>query len=609
MYPFELWVADSETYPNVYLTCFRHPSGMTAAFEISARRDDSIALIEFIRGISDRDGRLVTFNGLGFDYPIWHTLIKMGKATPQVLYDKAISLINSENKFEGMIYQSDRFVKIIDLFRLKHYNNKARATSLKALEFNMRMDNISDLPFPVGTLLLNEQIDTLIEYCHHDVKATELFMNECSSEILFRLSLTSKLGDEIINADDAKIGTLIFQKELEAAGVQCYEYDQDGRRPRQTIRDKLVLNDAILPWIKLETPGFKQVLDWLRQQVITETKGVFKDLTVNEYGLDFVFGTGGIHAAVEKESIVATDNMLIESRDVSSYYPNLSIVNGFYPEHLGKVFCDIYKEVYETRKQYPKGSPMNAAYKLALNATFGKSNDKFSIFYDPKFMLEITLNGQLLLCLLAENLVKIPTVRLVMLNTDGLEYTIHPNYVDQANAVCNWWMGVTKLELEGAQYKKMVVLNVNNYIGEFTNGKVKRKGCFEYKKEWHQDASALVIPKVAEQVLLHDAPIRTTVENWHDRMDFMQRIKVPRSGYLEWGTEKVENTTRYYVAHGGKPLTKWLPPLAKKPDQWRSFAVESGWQVCVCNDIHAATMSVNYEYYIQEVEKLCLSVM
>ena len=139
-------------------------------------------------------------------------------------------------------------------------------------------------------------------------------------------------------------------------------------------------------------------------------------------------------------------------------------------------------------------------------------------------------------------------------------------------------------------------------------GKVKRKGRYEWDVEWHQNASALVVPKVAEQHLIHGAPIRQTIESWPDKMDFMLRVKVPRSSKLLWGGNQIQNTTRYYVSQGGHPLTKVMPPLAKKPGEWRTFAIEAGWTVQVCNDIRDAVAPVNFEYYINETEKLCLGL-
>jgi hypothetical protein len=112
---------------------------------------------------------------------------------------------------------------------------------------------------------------------------------------------------------------------------------------------------------------------------------------------------------------------------------------------------------------------------------------------------------------------------------------------------------------------------------------------------------------VAEKHLIDGAPIRETLEQWPDIMDFMLRTKVPRSSYLQWGEHQAQNISRYYIAKGGKPLTKWMPPLKGKTE-WRRFAVESGWNVQVCNDIKNATLPVDFSYYVNEVEKLCLGL-
>ena len=141
--------------------------------------------------------------------------------------------------------------------------------------------------------------------------------------------------------------------------------------------------------------------------------------------------------------------------------------------------------------------------------------------------------------------------------------------------------------------------------------RVKRKGAYDYVREWHQDHSALVVPKVAEKVLLEGAPIRETVENWPDIMDFMLRVKVPRSSslvieYREHGDQQfpLQNTTRYLITKTGGHLFKQMPPLKGK-ELWRQIGVEAGWKVTPCNDItEARWVEVDYSYYVNEVEKL-----
>ena len=612
------YIYDIETYPNVFTLAVEHAQApLRWSFEISDFRNDSRDIIAFLQFLKETDARMVGFNSLGFDYPVLHTLIRMGTSTAGTLYDKAMAIIHSQDDDDRWVHQvnpTDRFVEQIDLFKIHHFDNKARATSLKVLEFNMRSDNIEDLPFPVGTALNREQIEVLKRYNAHDVAQTKAFYHHTTDMLHFREEMTRKYpGKDWLNFNDTKIGKEFFILKLEEAGIACYDFGPSGRTPRQTKRPVIHLKDAILPWIKFDQPEFTRVLEWLKAQSITETKGVFTDLTATINGFTFVFGLGGIHGSVESEVIESDDEHVIVDLDVTSYYPNLAISNEFYPAHLGQDFCHIYKHLFEQRKQYPKKSAESAMLKLALNGVYGDSNNQFSVFYDPLYTMTITLNGQLLLCVLAEGLMTIPGLRLIQVNTDGLTVRVprsHKIMVDLARAA---WQERTGLNLEEAVYKAMMIRDVNNYIAVYEDGSTKRKGAYEWKALWHQNAGGLVIPKVAEKVLVEGVPIRETVENWPDIMDFMLRTKVPRSSHLgleiDGTTVKVQNITRYYIAKDGGRLFKWMPPLAKNPGQWRKIGVESGWGVQVCNDIKdAGKLPVDFDYYVREVEKLCLGL-
>jgi len=606
------YIYDIETYANVFTLAVEHADApFTWLFEISDWRDDSKEILAFLRYLKETDSRMVGFNSLGFDYPVLHTLIRMGKSDAATLYQKAQAIISSQDgddKWSHQVMPSDRYVTQIDLYKIHHFDNKARATGLKSLEFNMRADSIQDLPFPVGSMLTREQVEVLRQYNQHDVAQTKAFYHKSLDMIHFREELTRKYARDFMNHNDTKIGKDYFIMKLEEAGVECYDFDSSGRTPRQTKRPVIHLKDAILPWVSFEQSEFNRVLEWLKAQSITETKGVFKDLTATVEGFTFVFGLGGIHGSVENRVIESDDEHIIIDLDVTSYYPNLAIVNEFYPEHLGKEFCSIYKNLFEQRKQYSKKSAENAMLKLALNGVYGDSNNKFSVFYDPLFTMSITLNGQLLLCLLAQELMTIPGLRVLQVNTDGLTVQTPRSHRPMVELVREAWQQRTGLSLEEAVYRAMMIRDVNNYVAVYEDGSTKRKGAYEWKALWHQNASALVVPKVAEKVLVEGTPIRETVEGWPDIMDFMLRTKVPRNSHLQWGDDKIQNVSRYVVAKNGKPLFKWMPPLKGKTE-WRRIGIESGWGVQVCNNIRDAEgVEIDFDYYIQRVEALCLSL-
>jgi hypothetical protein len=367
------------------------------------------------------------------------------------------------------------------------------------------------------------------------------FFESCKAQIDFRLDLQKKYGFNALNWNDTKIGSEFFIMELEKAGIACY--DSQGKA-RKTKRPYIDLADCIFPYIKFERPEFNAILEWLRKQRITQTKGVFSDIPEHELGdvakyalmttkrvkfkdkpsqqeidemlkqyplgwveevelkakipkkdgggfkkaywfnyrvadalnvvidgLCYVFGTGGAHAAVEKRVIVSDEKRVIRSFDVSSFYPNLSIKNKIYPEHLGVEFCDIYENLYNMRKTFDKKSAENAMLKLALNGTYGNSNNEYSPFYDPKFTMSITLNGQMLLCKAIEMVLSLPTVEILMANTDGFEFIIDREYEALAEAKCKEWEDITGLTLEGDTYTKMVISDVNNYFSIYEENK------------------------------------------------------------------------------------------------------------------------------------------
>jgi hypothetical protein len=653
-------IYDIETYPNCFtFTGVQVTNGQVYYFEISDRQNDLSLLLAFIEHCKALSCRWVGFNNIGFDYPVVHYIYQNQLSMQQDpafavlnIYNKAMSIIGADfgNRFAHMIWESDWLVEQVDLYKIHHFDNMARATSLKVLEFNMRMDSVEDLPFGVGLDLDHDQKDVLKKYNLHDCEATLKFYNESLDQIKFREELTVKYEKNFINHNDTKIGKDYFIMELEKAQPGCCYQKIDGKRHIvQTKRDSIKVSDIILPYVKFSHPEFNRILDWLNDQVITETKGSFKDVNCMINGFQFDFGTGGIHGSVESQIVYAEEDSLIIDIDVASYYPNIAIANGLYPEHLGQLFCTIYKDVYEQRKSYAKGTSENAMLKLALNGVYGDSNNKYSPFYDPQYTMSITVNGQLLLCMLAEVLMGSPDVLMIQINTDGLTIKVPKHLSEWVASVCEWWEQLTGLQLESVFYSRMFIRDVNNYISEYTNGDLKRKGAYEYNLGWHQNHSALIVPKAAEAALVHGKDIRTFIQNHHDIFDFFLRAKVPRSNVLEWGGKKVANIVRYFISNGGYKLEKIMPPagpegkfkkknginasyyadvLSEVGDNWderihtknksiygeRRAGINTGWNVELCNNLNTDlsdlpgcvdwTTCVNYEWYIKETEKL-----
>ena len=116
------YVFDIETYPNVFTLAVEHADApLRWMFEISDWRNDSRDIIAFLQYLKENDARMVGFNNLGFDYPVLHTLIRMGQSDAKTLYQKAMAIIGSQdedgNKWMHLVKPSDQFVTQIDLAR------------------------------------------------------------------------------------------------------------------------------------------------------------------------------------------------------------------------------------------------------------------------------------------------------------------------------------------------------------------------------------------------------------------------------------------------------------------------------------------------------------
>jgi hypothetical protein len=638
-------IYDIETYPNIFTFYALHTiTRQEWLFEISSRKNEIKFLLLFLQKMRDMNCRMVGFNNLNFDYPVVHYLYKNSEyITVSMIYEKAMSIINNyDDKFGHLIYEDSHLVKQIDLFKIHHFDNLARSTSLKVLEFNMRSHSVEGLPFKVGYDLNYDQMDTLIKYNRHDILETLKFYHLSEEKIKFREELSEKYGKNFLNHNDTKIGKDYFIMQLEKHSPGCCYRMVDGRRRVvQTNRTSIQLKDVILPYIKFTHPEFNRILTFFKSKTITETKGIFKDINCVVNGFKFDFGTGGIHGSISSEIIYANSDYMIEDCDVASYYPNLAIANNFYPAHLGSKFCSIYKEVYDQRKKYPKKSAENEMLKLALNGVYGDSNNQYSPFYDPQYTMSITINGQLLLCMLCDVLSQCKDIRIIQINTDGISLYYPKTLKEYVHQVMTWWQSMTNLTLENAEYNRVYIRDVNHYIAEYTDGTLKRKGVYEYKKELHQNHSALVVPMAVEAHLIRGEDIRTFIQNHNNILDFMLRTKLPKKFSLEWGGSTVQNVTRYYVSTEGDILEKIMPPtgttglykrknqileeyyqeiLREVGDTWdkrihtdnkskyeeRKVSIHAGWTVQVCNDLtkHTDFSDVNYEFYIQESEKL-----
>lgn len=579
----------------------------------------------------------IGFNNLNFDYPIIHEILinyhkfihdYSAEDIIKHLYSKAQFLIESQNNPDGFnniiaIKGSDVKIPQLDLFKMWHFNNTARATSLKALEISMNYPNVMEMPIDhTRDDIKLEEIPSILEYNLNDVLATYEFYKKTGQlgKIDLRKKIINKFNLPCINWNNGRIGEqLILKLYCEKTGKNYWDVKK-LRTPRPIIH----LKECIPPICNFKSKEFNEWINYIKNKSITQTKGAL-EYSVIYKGHKYDMGLGGEHGFHKSGVYTSNDEYIIKSCDVASLHPNLPLVFKFYPEHLGPEFLEVYGnnivKVRLVEKAKPKKEQDKAiidGYKESANVPYGKSNDINSFLYDPLYTMKTTIASQVVISMLAERLADIPNSQMLMSNTDGLEIIIPRNYESLYYEICKQWESETKLVLEFADYSKIWCRDINNYGCVTTDGKIKNKGCFEVDKmigtepAYHKDNSFRIIPLALQEYFTKDIPVEETIKNHTNIYDFCGRQKFKLDSYGETHSikkvngsfitniQKQQKNVRYYVSNGGETFIK-------RYNKGTSELIHVGYTVNIFNNYvekEFKDYNINYSFYIKECYKI-----
>jgi hypothetical protein len=643
---------DYETLSNCFVAVFEHyKTSEKKVFVVHKLQNDFDSFVEFL--IQNRDEKQwhISFNGLAFDaqvtqyilhnYHMWHSM--GADEIASIIYDFAQETIDRQNRKEwGVFAPWQLHIGQIDLFKLHHWDNPAKRSSLKWIQYSMDWENLLDMPIHHTTNIQNqEELDIIVEYCINDVASTKAIFNRSKSQIRLRKELTSQYKINLFSASEPRIAKELFAYYLSRKlNISTREIKR-----MKTYRSTINVEDLILPYIKFDSPVFKQALKRFKSLELdaSKLKGQFK-YELEHNGVHTTFALGGIHGARKSGVYESDDDHIIMSSDVTSFYPNLCIRNQWSPAHFPKEeFCDQYEWFFDERVKIPKSNPMNYVYKIILNSTFGLSNEENSFFYDPELCMRITLNGQLTLMMLYDMILKgIPEAIGLLQNTDGVEIRIPRDKKDLYLEICKEWEDVTNLNLEHDTYQKIVLGDVNNYIAvndfksvditewrkmreskphylfevsgsKFMYAPVKLKGRFNFHDlQLHKNKSKLVVKKgicnffvkgvLPQQYIQDNRNILDYCIGMKSKGDWKQNARYIQDG--EYKEKNLQKINRYFISRPGKDSVKIIKVNKK---DGREIQCESGmWMQTVFNELDIKPKwedyNLNLNYYLKAIE-------
>ena len=622
------WVHDYETMKNLFVACFEHyKTDEVKVFIIHELKNDFPEFVSFLEQNKVNSEWHISFNGLSFDSQITEYIFRNKKLLMHLsaeciikaIYDKAQDTIRRSNNKEFSEFPEWKLsIAQIDVFKINHWDNANKRTSLKWAEYAMDMENVQEMPIHHSTLVhTQEEIDMIKEYCLNDVKATKKILHLSKPLIEVRTKIKNKYGIKCYNYSNTKLGSeLLLKLYCDATGRQPYDV-----KPLRTRRDGIPVKDILFPYIEFKSLDFQGFHELLKTKIITNTKRDFQ-YTMNFNGCIFDYGAGGIHQCIETGIYKAGNGTIIKDLDVASLYPSIACMNNMFPAHLGSEFFTVYKhdivDVRLSEKAKPKQDRDMAiieGFKEAANATYGNSNSEYSWLFDPQYTMQTTINGQLLITMLVEELLlTISGSKLLQTNTDGATLMFDEKYLDVYNNICKLWEVKTKLTLEFADYKAMYIWDVNNYIAVYTDGKTKCKGRFEWEdlekhkySHLHKNKSHLIVAKAIFNYFVNNIPPEKYLVENRNIYDYCAGVKI--KGDWQFQETSVVNRevkkrvlpkiVRYYISEKGAKIIK-----VNKKDS-REIQIESGmWMQTEFNQYVKKEWSdynIDDRYYLEKI--------
>ena len=639
-----VYVYDIEVFQNIFHCSVKNTeTNDIYKFEISERKNQLRELVKFFKQVDKYItwGDYYTtninipanvifcgYNNLHYDNPIINYIIEyedklMQYNIPTICssifnLSKTITTSSEDNIDAWKHWKYQIWFDTFDILTML-YSNKLRV-GLKEIQVTMQYPNVQEFVCDWTKPLPLEDFDSMIDYNINDIESTSELLNRCKKDVDLRIAIEDEYGVRVLSKDGVNIGMKILtQKYLEKTGLTWQDI-KDLRSPMSVIP----LKDVILPFIKYDSPILQRVLDDMKNQIVSpgrkgyENKFVFNNLR-------YSVGVGGIHSVNSPEIIIPRDDEMLIDIDVASLYPSMLIEYEFYPKHLGKEFLEVYKQIKDERieAKHNGDKVKNETLKLALNGLSGNLQNEHNFCYSPFAVMQIRINGQLLLLMLAEKLTQIGC-RIVQANTDGLFVLLKKDIYSKVNSICREWEQLTKLTLEEDRFKAMYQYAINDYFAITEDNKVKEKGMFITAVKLGKGLTPKIIPKAIIRYFVDKVPVEDTIRGCKDIRKFLMSEKTGKQWHVEYMNKEQQRTNRFYASTNGGYLWKWKDTGHKEGEiitytepyvgerkykasarQYQNMLTASG--VTLLNkfdDKPIEERKINYRYYIMEAYKI-----
>ena len=474
--------------------------------------------------------------------------------------------------------------------------------------------------------VLPKYVEPMLYYNKNDVFLCCEMVRQKPDEVKLRYSITNAFGVNVLSSARANIADKLTVK---------FYSNMSGLSPKQFIKErtertKLSFKKIIFPHIKFKTPELQKMLSEMMQVTITRTNKDAFSKEIEFYGTKYTLATGGIHSQDPPRICRSDDKFVYLHHDYTSYYPSIMISYNIAPKHLDRAtFVKMVAYLKQTRvkcKHTPdseghvmEGVPNKIgaeALKIVINSIYGKLGSELFFLYDRFAQMQVTINGQLMTMTLIEEL-ELNGIHVISANTDGIVIKLPRDKFNVYKEITDRWNETNKMGADYEEYQMIASRDVNNYFDIQTDGTIEYKGALDpkqYLKELKKGYDAPVVAIAVFEYLVNNVPVKTTLRNHKDILDFCKTQNVGRQFEVVYDVcEKgvithihSQRHVRFYVSTKGVIIQKENKTTGARSN------LAGGNTVCILNsldDLPIEERNINYGYYYNECYKIIDPIM
>lgn len=452
-------------------------------------------------------------------------------------------------------------------------------------------------------------------------------------EIRLRYNISKSYEIDVMNSSRSDVANKLFVKFYsEFSGLR-----PDQWRNKHTDRTVMSFKRVIFDNVVFKTQKLQDFLERIKRIAITSLgKDAFSEsITINK--LTYTMATGGLHSEDPPRELrskiiyidgasslqgnfwdsITDDSYIYVHWDITSFYPSLMGKYKIAPDHMDAgVFARLVLWLRDTRisakhseEEVIDGIPKDTlaqALKIVINSIYGKMGQEMSDICDRLAVLKVTINGQLFILMLCEEL-ELNNIEVISANTDGIVVKLYKRDKAKFDEIAARWQEHTKLSADSDEYKSYINRDINNYFAETLDGKIEYKGDYNpniYKEDLSKGYSMPVVTKAVINYFTKNIPVLETLYNETDILSFCSTQNIGRKFHIEYyiGPHKIEmqRQIRYYASKSGGNLFK-----VDESNHRNNLC--QGYRVKVLNSLDdepIGNRDIDYQYYYSEALKL-----